>query len=99
MASRMFSRASVSVRPWDMQPGIEGHSATSMPVSSGSSVTSSFILGFYYTNCTLLPAMEPQGIGGVMGTTLSRLRRSARTGTLDDYASSLRDLPDAVSFG
>jgi hypothetical protein len=55
MASRMLSRASASVRPWEMQPGMEGHSATSMPVSSGSSVTSSFILGFYRT---LLLTME-----------------------------------------
>lgn len=52
MASRMLSSASASVRPCEMQPGMEGHSATSMPVSSGSSVTSSFILEFY---CTLLP--------------------------------------------
>jgi hypothetical protein len=50
MASRRLSRASASVRPWEMQPGMEGHSATSMPVSSSSSVTSSFALGFY---CTL----------------------------------------------
>ena len=49
MASRMLSRASASVRPWEMQPGMEGHSATSMPVSSGSSITSSFIRGFYST--------------------------------------------------
>ncbi len=49
MASRMLSRASASVRPWEMQPGMEGHSVTIMPVSSGSRVTSSFILGFYST--------------------------------------------------
>jgi hypothetical protein len=47
IASRMFSSASASVRPCDIQPGIAGHSATIMPVSSGSSVTSSFILESY----------------------------------------------------
>src|SRR5579872_3137718 len=47
MASRILSRASASVRPWETQPGIAGHSATSMPVSSGSSVTRSFILRSY----------------------------------------------------
>ena len=49
MASRMLSRASASVRPWEMQPGMDGHSATNMPVPSGSSVTSNFIVGFYST--------------------------------------------------
>src|ERR1035437_5990836 len=43
MASRIFSRASASVRPWETQPGIAGHSATSMPVSSGSSVKASYL--------------------------------------------------------
>src|SRR6185369_7911951 len=45
IASRMFSRASASVRPCDTHPGIAGHSATITPVSSGSNVTRSFILG------------------------------------------------------
>ena len=49
-----------SVRPWEMQPGMEGHSATNMPVSSGSSVTSSFILGFY---SMLIPTMGSQTSG------------------------------------
>ena len=43
IASRMFSIASSSVRPCDTHPGIAGHSATSIPVSSGSNVTRSFI--------------------------------------------------------
>src|SRR5450432_683443 len=47
IASRMFSRASVSVLPCDTQPGIAGHSATIMPVSSGSNVTRSSILRSY----------------------------------------------------
>ena len=47
IASRMFSRASASVLPCDMHPGIAGHSATIIPVSSGSNVTRSFIIGSY----------------------------------------------------
>jgi hypothetical protein len=47
-----------------MQPGMEGHSATSTPVSSGSSVTSSFILEFY-------GALPP-----TMGSQASAARRS-----------------------
>lgn len=44
MASRMFANASASVLPWETQPGIAGHSATTIPVSSGSSVTRNVIL-------------------------------------------------------
>ena len=43
IASRMFAMASSSVRPWDTQPGMAGHSATIMPVSSRSNVTTSLI--------------------------------------------------------
>ena len=44
IASRMCARASVSVLPCDTHPGIAGHSATIMPVSSGSNVTRGFIV-------------------------------------------------------
>ena len=47
IASRMLSRASTSVRPCETHPWIAGHSATIIPFSSGSSVTSSFILKSY----------------------------------------------------
>ena len=73
MASRMLSKASASVRPWEMQPGMEGHSATSMPVSSGSSVTSSFILGFY---CTRPPNDGVADIGDAL-VALARLSKNA----------------------
>jgi hypothetical protein len=43
IASRMFASASSSVRPCETQPGIAGHSATTMPVSSRSRVTTSLI--------------------------------------------------------
>jgi hypothetical protein len=44
IASRMFSTASASVRPCETHPGIAGHSATIIPVSSDSRVTRSFML-------------------------------------------------------
>ena len=47
IASLRLSNASASVRPWETQPGMAGHSATITPVSSGSSVTSSFMLRSY----------------------------------------------------
>ncbi len=42
-ASRIFTRAASSVLPCETQPGIAGHSATTIPVSSTWSVTRSFI--------------------------------------------------------
>src|ERR1700676_3863835 len=39
IASRMFARASASVRPWERQPGSAGHSTTTNPSSSRLSVT------------------------------------------------------------
>ena len=44
IASFMLANASSSVRHCDTQPGIAGHSATNMPVSSRSIVTTSFIV-------------------------------------------------------
>src|SRR5215813_1095976 len=43
IASRMLAMASCSVLPWEIHPGMEGHSTTKVPVSSRSTVTSNFI--------------------------------------------------------
>src|SRR5215470_14313759 len=43
IASRMLAMASCSVLPWEIHPGMEGHSTTKVPVSSRSRVTSNFI--------------------------------------------------------
>jgi hypothetical protein len=43
IASRMLAMASCSVLPWEIHPGMEGHSTTKVPVSSRSKVTSNFI--------------------------------------------------------
>ena len=43
IASRMFAIASSSVFPCETHPGIAGHSATIIPVSSRSHVTINFI--------------------------------------------------------
>ena len=42
-----------------MQPGIAGHSATSIPVSSGSIVTGNFTLGSYRTRTADSPVWAP----------------------------------------
>src|SRR3954447_10532292 len=53
MASRIFSKASLSSRPWETHPGSAGHSATIQPSSACSRVTWKIMLLPFCTTLTL----------------------------------------------
>jgi len=81
IASRMLAIASCSVLPWEIHPGMEGHSTTKIPVSSRSRVTSNFIQNNFTCGSSIrqLSLLDSPGKLNILVSTLqSRLQFTGR---------------------